>query len=85
MPKKRERDDQHYSSDSEETITDKKINVKKSKIAEDDDDFKTLGISDCIANKLKAKSIDSLFEVQKKVYGPIYEGKNTICLILGCL
>ena len=82
MPKKRERDDKHYSSDSEETLTDKKINVKKSKIAEDDDDFKTLGISECFVNKLKEKSIVSLFEVQKKVYGPIYEGKNTICASL---
>jgi ATP-dependent RNA helicase DDX21 len=82
MPKKREREDKHYSSDSEETITDKKINVKKSKIAEDDDEFKALGISESIVNKLKEKSIVSLFEVQKKVFGPIYEGKNTICASL---
>jgi ATP-dependent RNA helicase DDX21 len=82
MPKKREREDKHYQSDSEETITDKKVNVKKAKITEDDDEFKALGISESIQNKLKEKSIVSLFEVQKKVYGPIYEGKNLVCASL---
>ena len=82
MPQKREREDEHNSSENENTVKDKKINVKKSKIAEDDDEFKVLGISESIVNKLKEKSILSLFEVQKKVYGPIYEGKNTVCASL---
>lgn len=45
---------------------------------EEQDDFKQLGISEHIANKLKEKSIVSLFEVQKKVFGPVSSGKNVI-------
>lgn len=45
---------------------------------EDQDDFKQLGISEHIANKLKEKSIVSLFEVQKKVFTPVSSGKNII-------
>lgn len=75
MPKKRER------SESEETV--EKINTKKQKINEqDEDDFTSLGIDKNVVEKLKEKSIVSLFEVQKKVFKPIYGGKNTICASL---
>jgi superfamily II DNA/RNA helicase len=55
-----------------------KQNVKKQKLEEDEDDFKALGIDERIANKLKEKSIISLFEVQKAVFKPIYKDKNVI-------
>ena len=45
---------------------------------EEIDDFQTYKISPEIAERLKLKQITSLFEVQKKVYKPIYEGKNAI-------
>ena len=45
---------------------------------EEVDDFQTYKISPEIAERLKLKQITSLFEVQKKVYKPIYEGKNVI-------
>ncbi len=49
---------------------------------EDQDDFKQFGISEHIANKLKEKSILSLFEVQKKVFKPVASGKNIIVAAL---
>ena len=42
------------------------------------DDFETYKINKNIVERLKLKQIESLFEVQKKVYKPIYEGKNVI-------
>ena len=45
---------------------------------EEIDDFKKYKINEYIAERLKLKQIESLFEVQKKVYQPIYEGKNVI-------
>lgn len=52
------------------------IDLKDS--SEEKDDFQQYGISAFLAEKLKTKLIESLFEVQKKVYKPIYEGKNVI-------
>lgn len=52
--------------------------AKDIKIEEQDDDFKQLGISEHIVAKLKEKSIVSLFEVQKKVFGPVSSGSNII-------
>jgi len=49
---------------------------------EGQDDFKQLGINENIVNKLKEKTIVSLFEVQKKVFGPVASGKNIICAAL---
>ena len=42
------------------------------------DDFETYKIHPNIVERLKLKQIESLFEVQKKVYNPIYSGKNVI-------
>ena len=42
------------------------------------DDFETFKINPNIVERLKLKQIESLFEVQKKVYNPIYQGKNVI-------
>ena len=42
------------------------------------DDFETFKIHPSIVERLKLKQIESLFEVQKKVYNPIYQGKNVI-------
>ena len=42
------------------------------------DDFQKYNINTNIVEKLKLKQIESLFEVQKKVYNPIYDGKNVI-------
>ena len=42
------------------------------------DDFEKFGINKNIVERLKLKQIESLFDVQKKVYKPIYEGKNVI-------
>ena len=42
------------------------------------DDFQTYKIDPNIVERLKLKQIESLFEVQKKVYNPIYSGKNVI-------
>ena len=42
------------------------------------DDFEKFGIDKNIVERLKLKQIESLFDVQKKVYKPIYEGKNVI-------
>ena len=42
------------------------------------DDFETYKIHPKIVERLKLKQIESLFEVQKKVYNPIYSGKNVI-------
>jgi len=42
------------------------------------DDFETYKIDKNIVERLKLKQIESLFEVQKKVYNPIYLGKNVI-------
>lgn len=66
--------------EEEEVI--EKINNKKQKNDEEDDDFKTFGIDSGIADKLKAKSILALFEVQKKVFKPIYDGENVIAASL---
>jgi superfamily II DNA/RNA helicase len=55
-----------------------KPNAKKQKLDDDEDDFKSFGIDQRIANKLKEKSIVSLFEVQKAVFKPIYKDKNVI-------
>jgi ATP-dependent RNA helicase RhlE len=69
MLKKRGRDDSPQVE---------KNNTKKQKINEDEDDFQAYGIDDRIADKLKSKSIVSLFEVQKAVFKPIHKGKNVI-------
>ena len=45
---------------------------------EEIDDFQKYKINNNIVERLKLKQIESLFEVQKKVYEPIYEGKNVI-------
>ena len=45
---------------------------------EEIDDFQAYKIAPEIVERLKLKQITSLFEVQKKVYNPIYEGKNVI-------
>ena len=45
---------------------------------EETDDFENYKIDKNIVERLKLKQIESLFEVQKKVYKPIYEGKNVI-------
>ena len=45
---------------------------------EEIDDFQKYKINNNIVERLKLKQIESLFEVQKKVYNPIYEGKNVI-------
>jgi ATP-dependent RNA helicase DDX21 len=84
MQRKRERrDSKNHRSESEDTVEITKLNSKKQRIAEEDeDDFKALGISDSISKKLKDKSILTLFEVQKKVYQPIYDGKNLVCASL---
>jgi ATP-dependent RNA helicase DDX21 len=42
------------------------------------DDFETYNIDKNIVERLKLKQIESLFEVQKKVYQPVYSGKNVI-------
>ena len=42
------------------------------------DDFEKYKIDKNIVERLKLKQIESLFDVQKKVYKPIYEGKNVI-------
>ena len=42
------------------------------------DDFQKYNINSNIVERLKLKQIESLFEVQKKVYNPIYDGKNVI-------
>ena len=42
------------------------------------DDFQKYKIDLNIVERLKLKQIESLFEVQKKVYKPVYEGKNVI-------
>ena len=42
------------------------------------DDFEKYNIDKNIVDRLKLKQIESLFEVQKKVYTPIYQGKNVI-------
>ena len=42
------------------------------------DDFEKYNIDKNIVDRLKLKQIESLFEVQKKVYNPIYQGKNVI-------
>ena len=42
------------------------------------DDFEAFKIHPSIVERLKLKQIESLFEVQKKVYNPIYQGKNVI-------
>ena len=42
------------------------------------DDFEIYKIDKNIVERLKLKQIESLFEVQKKVYNPIYLGKNVI-------
>jgi len=42
------------------------------------DDFEKFGINQNIVERLKLKQIESLFDVQKKVYKPIYDGKNVI-------
>ena len=42
------------------------------------DDFQKFNINTNIVERLKLKQIESLFEVQKKVYVPIYDGKNVI-------
>ena len=42
------------------------------------DDFETYKIDKNIVERLKLKQIESLFEVQKKVYMPVYSGKNVI-------
>ena len=46
------------------------------------DDFQKFGISDHVAEKLRAKNINSLFAVQKKVFVPLESGKNVICASL---
>ena len=45
---------------------------------EETDDFENYKIDKNIVERLKLKQIESLFDVQKKVYKPIYEGKNVI-------
>lgn len=58
-----------------------KVSAKKQKVEvveEEEDDFKMFGIDDSIKKKLNDKSILSLFEVQKKVFKPIYKGKNVV-------
>jgi len=55
-----------------------KENIITNSNIDDQDDFQTLGISEHVANKLKEKSIVSLFEVQKKVFEPVTSGKNLI-------
>ena len=42
------------------------------------DDFEKFKIDKNIVERLKLKQIESLFDVQKKVYQPIYDGKNVI-------
>jgi ATP-dependent RNA helicase DDX21 len=61
-----------------------KINKKKQKIvdSQEEDEFQTLGIHPAIVNKLKEMSINSLFEVQKRVFKPVYSGKHIICASL---
>ncbi len=56
----------------------KEILINSNSDDQDQDDFQLLGISEHVANKLKEKSIVSLFEVQKKVFEPIHNGKNVI-------
>jgi superfamily II DNA/RNA helicase len=52
--------------------------VKKQKLEEEEDDFTTFGIDQRMSDKLKAKSIVALFEVQKAVFKPIINEKNVI-------
>jgi ATP-dependent RNA helicase DDX21 len=86
MLRKRERKSSTVSANgSVKSEKFEKINSKKQKIADaavEEDDFVTLGISEHIAQKLKEKSILTLFEVQKKVYQPVYDGKHVICASL---
>jgi superfamily II DNA/RNA helicase len=90
MQKKRNRVNS-VSSISENTRSSKKIkkedkdkeNENESEIIQNEkDDFQELGISEFVAEKLRAKNINSLFEVQKKVFIPIESGKNVICASL---
>ena len=45
---------------------------------EDQDDFSHYKINENIIERLKLKQIESLFEVQKKVFNPIYKGESVI-------
>jgi ATP-dependent RNA helicase DDX21 len=77
MLKKRERVNSVSSVSSHTRGATKAETVKDEK-----DDFQKLGISKFVAEKLRAKNINSLFDVQKKVFGPIESGKNVICASL---
>src|SRR5690242_19793949 len=79
MLKKRQRDENEEVTVNE----DQQVNGHKKKTVEQvEDDFSAFGIASEIADKLKEKSIVSLFEVQKKVYKPIYDGENVIAASL---
>jgi superfamily II DNA/RNA helicase len=65
------------------SVDNKDLKAELADIIENEkDDFQILGISKHVADKLRAKNINSLFEVQKKVFTPIESGKNVICASL---
>lgn len=59
-----------------------RISEEEIDLVEEQDDYVQLGINEHVANKLRQKSIISLFEVQKKVFPIIESGKNIICASL---
>ena len=64
----------------------KEKNIKNKDVLQDEeepeDDFSAFNISPEISNKLKEKSINTLFEVQKKVFKVIYDGTDMIAASL---
>jgi ATP-dependent RNA helicase DDX21 len=54
----------------------------KRKGSECRDEVESFGISPVVTQKLKERGITSLFDVQKQVFFPIFNGENTICASL---
>jgi len=75
--RKRERETTEEPEELRE-IDELKTKKPRASSDEEENDFQALRIDPSIAKKLKEKSITTLFEVQKKVYQPIYDGKNVI-------
>jgi ATP-dependent RNA helicase DDX21 len=81
--RKRERDTEEEPEEMKqiEVIKTKKRKASKDiteQPLEEEDDFTKYKIDKSIVERLKGKSIISLFDVQKKVYQPVYEGKSVI-------
>lgn len=74
----KKRDNLHTKEAVPEDTDHSEVKKRKSSLSETLSELSTFGISKEIEEKLVARGIHKLFEVQQKVFFPVFNGENTI-------